>query len=112
MQSPVRRATLGRSLRAGKSPVFLVARALAQWLRMIPARKGIRSVLGQVGGARIVGLGDLAGYSSEGKLPLTGEGDPGWLEEGMRLLAEVRRCLAGRFNVVVSEPWWGEEPHR
>ena len=45
----------------------------------------------------------------EDKLPVTGKGDPGWLEEGIRLLAEVRRCLAGRFDVTVSEPWWGEE---
>jgi len=48
---------------------------------------------------------------AEDKLPVTGEGDPEWLEEGIRLLAEVRRCLAGRFDVAVSEPWWGEEPH-
>jgi len=47
---------------------------------------------------------------AEDKLPVTSEGDPEWLGEGIRLLAEVRRCLAGRFDVAVSEPWWGEEP--
>ena len=47
---------------------------------------------------------------AEDKLPVTGEGDPEWLEQGIWLLAEVRRCLAGRFEVAVSEPWWGEEP--
>jgi hypothetical protein len=48
---------------------------------------------------------------AEDKLPTTGGGDPEWLEQGIRLLAEVRRCLAGRFDVAVSEPWWEEESH-
>jgi len=48
---------------------------------------------------------------AEDKLPITGEGDPEWLEQGIGLLAEVRRCLVGSFDVAVSEPWWGEEPH-
>jgi hypothetical protein len=45
---------------------------------------------------------------AEDKLPVAGEGDPEWLEQGVRLLAGVRRCLAGRFDVDVSEPWWGK----
>jgi regulator of protease activity HflC (stomatin/prohibitin superfamily) len=29
---------------------------------------------------------------------------------GPGLLAEVRQDLAGRYEVVVTEPWWGEPP--
>jgi hypothetical protein len=52
------------------------------------------------------------GDYAEGKLPLTGVGDHEWLEQGAGLLTEVRRCLAGRYDIVVTEPWWGEEEHR
>jgi hypothetical protein len=48
---------------------------------------------------------------TEDKLPVSGDGDREWLEQGVRLLAEVRRCLASRFDIVVTEPWWGEAPH-
>jgi hypothetical protein len=38
------------------------------------------------------------------------QNDEGWLEEGKRLLAETRRALGDAYSVVVTEPWWGEEP--
>ena len=50
-----------------------------------------------------------AGYA-EDKLPIEGNGDSAWIGQGMELLAEVRQCLAGRCEVVVTEPWWGEAP--
>jgi hypothetical protein len=60
-------------------------------------------------GARLAAWnGDYA----EDKLPMAGGGDREWLEQGAGLLAEVRRFLAGRYDVVVAEPWWGEEEHR
>ncbi len=46
----------------------------------------------------------------EERLPLEGGGDADYLATGVRLLAEVRDALAGRFRVVVTEPWWGEAP--
>lgn len=46
----------------------------------------------------------------EDRLPLDGGGDAEYLAAGVRLLAEVREALAGRFLVVVTEPWWGEAP--
>jgi hypothetical protein len=39
-------------------------------------------------------------------LPFTDDGDREWLEQGAELLTEVRRFLAGRYDVVVTEPWW------
>jgi hypothetical protein len=48
---------------------------------------------------------------TEDKLPVAGKGDLQWLGQGVQLLAEVRHCLAGRFDVIVTEPWWDEEPH-
>ena len=44
----------------------------------------------------------------EDRLPLDGTGDPAYLAEGERLLAEVRAALGSRYRVVVTEPWWGE----
>lgn len=47
---------------------------------------------------------------AEDKLPIDGAGDPAWIAEGVALLAEVRKAVSGRYEVVVTEPWWGEEP--
>lgn len=44
---------------------------------------------------------------AEDKLPITSDGDGVWLAYGIQLLAEVRECLAGRYRVAVTEPWWG-----
>jgi hypothetical protein len=33
-----------------------------------------------------------------------------WIIEGIRLLAESRAELSGRFSIVVTEPYWGEQP--
>lgn len=44
---------------------------------------------------------------AEDKLPIAGDGDRVWLERGAQLLAEVRSCLADRYEVAVTEPWWG-----
>jgi hypothetical protein len=48
---------------------------------------------------------------AEDKLPIAGVGDAEWLQQGLRLLTEVRRSLAGRFVIAVTEPWWGEAPY-
>jgi hypothetical protein len=47
---------------------------------------------------------------SEDKVPIEGSGDEAWLNEGKRLLGEVRSALDDQYQVVVTEPWWGEEP--
>jgi hypothetical protein len=44
----------------------------------------------------------------DSKLPLKGD-DTQWLAEGESLLGEVRRALDGVFEIIVTEPWWGEE---
>ena len=44
----------------------------------------------------------------EDKIPLDGAGDQEWIQTGVGLLHEVRSALAGRYEVVVTEPWWGE----
>ncbi|MBU8866644.1 hypothetical protein [Paenarthrobacter aromaticivorans] len=44
----------------------------------------------------------------EDKVPLSGPGDAGWVVEGVRLLRQVRVALGTGYNVVVTEPWWGE----
>jgi hypothetical protein len=36
--------------------------------------------------------------------------DENWVLEGRRLLAELRAALGTSAEVVVTEPWWGEEP--
>lgn len=46
----------------------------------------------------------------ESKVPLEGAGDEAWLREGRRLLHEVRAALGAEYRVVVTEPWWGEDP--
>jgi hypothetical protein len=68
---------------------------------------------GQHADSRALGLPqDLAGRLAvwnqeyaEDKLPVGGDGDCDWLEQGRQLLAEVRQCLAGRFEIAVTEPW-------
>jgi len=73
---------------------------------------------GQHADSRALGLPqDLAGRLAvwnqeygEDKLPIGGGGDRDWLEHGRQLLAEVRQCLAGKFEIAVTEPWWGETP--
>lgn len=47
---------------------------------------------------------------SEDKVPLEGPGDAAWLGEGKRLLDEVRHTINDQHAVIVTEPWWGEEP--
>jgi hypothetical protein len=48
--------------------------------------------------------------NSEDKVPSEGAGDEAWLSEGEDLLDGVRSALEGQHQVVVTEPWWGEEP--
>jgi hypothetical protein len=50
------------------------------------------------------------GAYSEEKVPVDSSGDAAWLGEGKRLLGEVRSALGAEYRVVVTEPWWGEEP--
>lgn len=50
-----------------------------------------------------------AGYRDD-RLPIDGRGDERWLQEGVQLLADIRRALGVGYEVVVTEPWWGEEP--
>jgi hypothetical protein len=50
-----------------------------------------------------------AAYEEE-RVPVDGPGDAEYLAEGTGLLATVRAALNGRFRVIVTEPWWGEEP--
>ncbi len=46
----------------------------------------------------------------EWKIPVEGPGDAPWVEEGIRLLRATREALGPGTEVVVTEPWWGEEP--
>jgi hypothetical protein len=46
----------------------------------------------------------------DGRLPIDRPGDVVWLEEGRGVLSELRQALGGGYDVVVTEPWWGEEP--
>jgi hypothetical protein len=46
-----------------------------------------------------------ASYTPD-KLPLEGDGDSAWISQGIELLAEVRRHLPGRFEIIAAEPWW------
>ena len=49
----------------------------------------------------------VATYSDE-KLPSVGSGDPDWISEGIGLLHRCRQELGAGYEVVVTEPWWGE----
>jgi hypothetical protein len=55
-------------------------------------------------------LTDWNSEYEERRLPVDGPGDPNYLAAGVSLLAQLREALAGRFRVVVTEPWWGEQP--
>lgn len=46
----------------------------------------------------------------EHKVPLDGPGDSTWLHEGRQLLREIRDSLGNDYRVIVTEPWWGEQP--
>lgn len=46
----------------------------------------------------------------EAKLPIDGPGDHSWIARGIDLLDQTRQELSGRVKVVVTEPWWNEEP--
>lgn len=45
----------------------------------------------------------------DSKLSLESD-DPAWINEGTSLLSEVREALGDAFQVIVTEPWWGEQP--
>jgi hypothetical protein len=45
----------------------------------------------------------------DSRLPFE-DNDREWLDEGRRLFVEVRTVLSPGVKVVVTEPWWGEEP--
>jgi hypothetical protein len=47
---------------------------------------------------------------AEEKLPLDGDGDLSWVSEGERLLRRTRDVVGPDISVVVTEPWWGEDP--
>ncbi len=49
----------------------------------------------------------LARYD-ESRLPIDGPGDQEWLYEGKGILRELREALSDRYEIVVTEPWWGE----
>lgn len=51
----------------------------------------------------------VAAYGDE-KLPMDGPGDVEWLAVGTALLAELRVALSPVCTIVVTKPWWGEEP--
>ena len=46
---------------------------------------------------------------AEEKVPLEGAGDSAWLGEGAHLLRRTRDALGPGYQVVVTEPWWGED---
>ena len=46
----------------------------------------------------------------ESKVPVDGPGDHAWLGEGIELLGAIRQAVSPGVEVVVTEPWWGEEP--
>lgn len=48
----------------------------------------------------------------ESKVPVDGPGDPAWLGEGTQLLRDIRRAVAPGVEIVVTEPWWGDDPQR
>jgi hypothetical protein len=45
----------------------------------------------------------------DSKLPFE-TNDVQWLEAGKELLARLRNELGGDYQVIVTEPWWGEVP--
>jgi len=45
---------------------------------------------------------------AEDKIPIDGKGDSAWLGEGRSLLGRTRDALGSDFDVIITEPWWGE----
>lgn len=47
----------------------------------------------------------------QGDEPSVGNvGDPKWLGEGADLFEVLRLALAPKYELVVTEPWWGTKP--
>jgi len=55
-------------------------------------------------------LRDWNSRYAETNLPIDTSGSPAYLAEGSRLLREVRAAVEAGYRLVVTEPWWGEEP--
>ena len=51
------------------------------------------------------------GQYAEEKVPLEGSGDTEWLSNGVALLRWTREVLGSTVQIVVTEPWWGEDPN-
>jgi hypothetical protein len=47
----------------------------------------------------------LGAYDDE-SLPLETPGDSTWVNEGRRLLKDVRDALQAEYAITVTEPWW------
>ena len=57
--------------------------------------------------------GRLAVWSArydDSKLPFE-QNDREWLDEGARLLTEVRVALGSDYELAVNEEWWGVQPN-
>ena len=57
--------------------------------------------------------GRLAAWNArydDSKLPFE-QNDREWLDEGARLLTEVRAALGSDYELAVNEEWWGEQPN-
>ena len=57
--------------------------------------------------------GRLAAWNArydDSKLPFE-QNDREWLDEGARLLTEVRVALGSDYELAVNEEWWGEQPN-
>lgn len=46
---------------------------------------------------------------AEDKIPVDGPGDLAWVRAGSQLLHDIRAALGTDYQVIVTEPWWGEE---
>jgi hypothetical protein len=47
----------------------------------------------------------------ENRVPIDGPGDSAWLRHGRQLLHEIRASLGNEYRVIVTEPWWDEDPN-
>ena len=54
-------------------------------------------------------LGAWSTSYDDDRLPFE-EHDDEWLAEGKVLLGELRKAVGGSYTIVVTEPWWGEQP--
>jgi hypothetical protein len=46
---------------------------------------------------------------AEDKLPMDKiSTNPGWIEQGRDLLAEIRQALGEGYELKTTEPWWGD----